>query len=98
MVGRAIVGTWVTGWKDGARREVYLYQMADGQETMRTTGLQVVGWQTGFNPVLAMELYAEKIWTGAGVLGAEAFDPDPYLALMDRYGIHRAMTEMTPSA
>jgi len=98
MVGRAIVGTWVTGWKDGARREVYLYQMADGQETMRTTGLQVVGWQTGFNPVLAMELYAEKVWTGAGVLGAEAFDPDPYLALMDRYGIHHAMSELTPAS
>jgi saccharopine dehydrogenase-like NADP-dependent oxidoreductase len=97
MVGKAIVGTWVTGWKDGARREIYLYQMADGQETMRATGLQVVGWQTGFNPVLVMELYAERVWTGAGVLGAEAFDPDPYLALMDRYGIHHAMTEMAPS-
>jgi saccharopine dehydrogenase-like NADP-dependent oxidoreductase len=97
MVGKAIVGTWVTGWKDGARREVYLYQAADAQETMRKTGLQVVGWQTGFNPVLVMELYAEKVWAGAGVLGAEAFDPDPYLALMERYGIHHAMMEMTPA-
>jgi saccharopine dehydrogenase-like NADP-dependent oxidoreductase len=98
MVGRAIVGTWVIGRKDGAPREVFLYQMADAAETLRTTGSQVVGWQTGFNPVLAMELLATGAWSGAGVLGPEAFDPDPYLALMDRYGIHHAMVEMEPGA
>jgi saccharopine dehydrogenase-like NADP-dependent oxidoreductase len=98
MVGRAIVGTWVIGRKDGKPREVFLYQMADAQETMRATGSQVVGWQTGFNPVLAMELLATGQWSGSGVLAPEAFDPDPYLALMDRYGIHHAMVEMEPGA
>ena len=98
MVGRAIVGTWVIGRRDGKPREVFLYQMADAQETMRTTGSQVVGWQTGFNPVLAMELLATGQWSGTGVLAPEAFDPDPYLALMDRYGIHHAMVEMEPGA
>jgi saccharopine dehydrogenase (NAD+, L-lysine-forming) len=98
FVGRAIVGTWVIGKKDGKPREVYLYQMADAQETWRRHGLQVVGWQTGFNPVIAMELIASGAWSGAGVLGPEAFDPDPYLALLDRYGIHHAMAEMEPGA
>jgi saccharopine dehydrogenase-like NADP-dependent oxidoreductase len=96
MVGRAIVGTWVIGRKDGKPREVFLYQMADAQETLRTTGSQVVGWQTGFNAVLAMELISSGAWAGAGVLPPEAFDPDPYLALMDRYGIHHDMVEMEP--
>jgi saccharopine dehydrogenase-like NADP-dependent oxidoreductase len=98
MVGRAIVGTWVIGSSDGKPREVFLYQMADAAETLRTTGSQVVGWQTGFNPVLAMELLANGTWSGAGVLGPEAFDAAPYLALMDRYGIHHAMLEMEPGA
>ncbi len=98
MVGRAIVGTWVIGTKDGKPREVFLYQMADAAETMRTTGSQVVGWQTGFNPVLAMELLSSGAWSGSGVHAPEAFDPDPYLALMDRYGIHHAMVEMEPGA
>ena len=98
MVGRAIVGTWVIGTKDGEPREVFLYQMADAAETLRTTGSQVVGWQTGFNPVLAMELLANGTWSGSGVLGPEAFDSVPYLALMDRYGIHHAMVEMEPGA
>ncbi len=77
--GRAVVGTWVLGIKDGKPRETFAYQMADAEETWRRYGLQVVGWQTGFNPVMAMELLAEGAWTGAGVLGPEAFDPDPYL-------------------
>jgi len=98
FVGRAIVGTWVIGRRNGKPREVFLYQMADAQETLRSTGSQVVGWQTGFNPVLAMELLATGAWSATGVLGPEAFDPDPYLALMDRYGIHYAMVEMDPGA
>jgi saccharopine dehydrogenase (NAD+, L-lysine forming) len=96
--GRAVVGTWVLGTKDGRPRETFAYQMADAEEIWRTTGLQVVGWQTGFNPVIAMELLATGAWSGAGVLGPEAFDPDPYLALMDRYGIHHAVVEMEPGA
>ncbi len=98
MVGRAIVGTWVIGRKDGKPREVYLYQMADAQETLRSTGSQVVGWQTGFNPVIAMELLASGTWAGSGVLAPEALDPDPYLALLDHHGIHHAMVEMEPGA
>ncbi len=97
MVGLAIVGTQVTGIKDGRPREVYLYQASDAQETMRRFGLQVVGYQTGFNPVLAMELLAEGAWKGQGVLGPEAFDPDPYFDALDRHGIHHAIEERTPT-
>jgi saccharopine dehydrogenase-like NADP-dependent oxidoreductase len=96
MRGRAVVGSWVTGIRDGRPREVYLYQMCDAQETMSRTGLQPVAWQTGFNPVVAMELLAEGAWSGAGVLAPEAFDPDPYLGILDRDGIHHAMTEIEP--
>jgi saccharopine dehydrogenase-like NADP-dependent oxidoreductase len=96
MVGRAIVGTWVIGRRDGAPREVFLYQMTDAQQCWRELGLGAVAWQTGFNPVLAMELLATGAWSGRGVLAPEALDPDPYLALLDKYGIHHAMTEMEP--
>jgi saccharopine dehydrogenase-like NADP-dependent oxidoreductase len=96
--GRAIVGTWVLGTKDGRLRETFAYQMADAEETWRRFGLQVVGWQTGFNPTIAMELLATGAWSGAGVLGPEAFDPDPYLGLLDLHGIHHATIEMEPGA
>jgi hypothetical protein len=45
-----------------------------------------------------MELLASGAWSGSGILVPEALDPAPYLALLDRYGIHHAMVEMTPGA
>ena len=57
---------------------------------------QPVAWQTGFNAVVAMELLAEGAWLGAGVFSAESFDPDPYVAILDRDGIHRATIEIEP--
>ena len=96
MVGRAVVGTWVIGRRDGAPREVYLYQTTDAQECWERHRLQAVAWQTGFNPVLAMELIATGAWSGSGVLGPEAFPARPYLELMDRYGIHWAVQEREP--
>ena len=96
MVGRAMVGTWVIGRKDGRPREVFLYQRCNAQEIWARYGVQVVGWQTGFNPVVAMELLDSGAWSGKGVLGPEAFDPDPYLAILDRDGIHWGMHEMEP--
>jgi saccharopine dehydrogenase (NAD+, L-lysine forming) len=98
MVGRAMVGTWVIGRKDGQPREVFLYQSADAADTWSRYGVQVVGWQTGFNPVVAMALLANGTWSGSGVLGPEAFDAAPYLAILDRDGIHWAMHEMAPGA
>jgi saccharopine dehydrogenase-like NADP-dependent oxidoreductase len=70
MKGRAIVGTWVIGRKDGAPREVYLYQKTVGEESWADFGLQAVGWQTGFNPILGLELLARGEWGGTGVYGA----------------------------
>jgi saccharopine dehydrogenase-like NADP-dependent oxidoreductase len=96
--GRAIVGAWVIGTKDGKPRETFAYQMADAQEIWAKHHLQVVGWQTGFNPTIAMELLATNAWSGAGVRGPEAFDPDPYLSLLDLHGIHHAVVEMEAGA
>ena len=42
--------------------------------------------QTAMNPVVALELLATGAWTGAGVLGPEAFDAAPFLALLEDYG------------
>jgi len=94
MHGRSCAGTWVTGTKDGAPREVYLYHVVDNQETMRDWGSQAVLWQTAICPVVALELMATDGWSGSGVLGPEAFDADPYLRLLADYGSPHAMVEM----
>jgi saccharopine dehydrogenase-like NADP-dependent oxidoreductase len=85
MSGKTCVGTWVTGLKDGKKREVYIYQVTDNHESMSKYGCQAVSLQTGTGPVITMELLAQGIWSGIGVQGPEAFDPRPFLVKMGEY-------------
>jgi saccharopine dehydrogenase (NAD+, L-lysine-forming) len=85
MSGKTCVGAWVTGFKGGKRREVYIYQVTDNEDSMRRYGCQAVSLQTGTGPVITMELLAEGIWKGKGVYGPEAFDPRPFLRRMQEY-------------
>lgn len=94
MTGKTCAGTWVKGKKDGIERQIYLYQVADNQECMERIGSQAVVAQTAFNPVIMMELLAKGTWKGEGVLSPEAFDPDPFIALMDDYGFPGGLMEM----
>jgi saccharopine dehydrogenase-like NADP-dependent oxidoreductase len=94
MRGRTCAGTHVTGTgKDGRPRATYLYHVVDNEETMRRDGAQAVVWQTAVNPVVALELLATGAWSGAGVLGPEAFDAVPFLDLLAEHGSPHGVAE-----
>ena len=86
MEGKTCAGTWVKGKKDGKEKNVYIYQVADNQESMEKFGCQVVVTQTAFNPVIGMELLEEGIWKATGVEGPEYFDPVPFMDRMADMG------------
>jgi len=87
MRGKTCAGTFVTGTGvDGQARATYLYHVSDNEQTMRDYGSQAVVLQTALNPVVALELLANGGWSGAGVLGPEAFDAVPFLDLLTAYG------------
>jgi saccharopine dehydrogenase-like NADP-dependent oxidoreductase len=97
MTGKTCAGVWVTGTgKDGNPRSTYLYHVADNEWTMAEYGHQCVVWQTAINPVVALELLANGTWSGSGILGPEAFDPDPFLDLLTAYGSPWGQMELTP--
>jgi saccharopine dehydrogenase-like NADP-dependent oxidoreductase len=87
MTGSTCAGTLVTGLDtDGAPASVYLYHIVDNEWSMKEYGSQAVVWQTAVNPVVALELLATGVWSGAGVLGPEAFDAVPFLDRLVDYG------------
>ncbi|MGB7876300.1 MAG: saccharopine dehydrogenase C-terminal domain-containing protein [Anaerolineales bacterium] len=86
MSGKTCAGAWVKGMKDGQEKQVYLYQVADNAECMKTWGCQAVVAQVAFSPLLAMDLIEHRHWKGVGVLGPEAFDPLPFMDRMAEYG------------
>jgi len=98
MSGKTCAGTRVTGTgTDGNAREVYLYQVVDNQETWGRDRAQAVVWQTAVNPVVALELLANGSWSGAGVLGPEAFEPTVFLDLLNEYGAPWGIEERAPT-
>jgi saccharopine dehydrogenase (NAD+, L-lysine forming) len=98
MHGKTCAGTWVRGTGvDANPREVYLYQVVDNDECMAEYGSQAVVLQTALNPVVALELIASGTWSGAGVLGPEAFEAAPFLDLLADYGHPHDLEERTPS-
>jgi len=99
MTGKSCAGTWVAGTgTDGSPREVYLYHVVDNEQTWKDDGAQAVVWQTAINPVIGLELLASGTWSGAGVLGPEAFDAVPFMDLLNEYGSPWGMVEMSPGA
>ena len=99
-VGQTCGGTWVKGRKDGAERQVYLYQVADNQESVALYGTQGVVAQTAFPGVIALELLATGRLQGykgnpeAGVYPAQAFTCDDFVELQKEYGFPGGALEM----
>ena len=99
MHGKTCAGLWVTGkGPNGEAREVYLYHVVDNDWSMAEYGAQCVVWQTAVNPVVALELLAEGIWRGTGVLGPEAFDAVPFLDRLAGYGAGWGMQDRAPGS
>jgi len=95
MHGKTCAGTWVRGTSGDTTREVYLYHVVDNAWSMKEYGAQAVVWQTAVNPIVALQLLADGGWSGAGVLGPEAFPPSPFLDLLNEYGAPWGMREQS---
>lgn len=94
MIGMMLVGVHCIGIKDGKRKEIFMYQPFENQESMKKWGMQAVVAQTGFGAALSIELIARGLWNGKGVFSPEYFDPMPYLELMKETGFRYEIINM----
>lgn len=94
MVGKMCVGIHCIGTKDGKKREIFMYQPFDNQESMKRWNMQAVVAQTGFGAAVGIELIGRGIWKDAGVFAPEYFDPIPYLQIMEEAGFEYGIVEM----
>jgi len=86
MHGKMVVGVYAIGKKDGQDKKVMMYQSYSNEEAMNRFSMQAVVAQTGFGAALALELYAKGIYRKPGVHSLEAYDPLPFLQLMQETG------------
>lgn len=94
MIGKMCVGVHCIGTKDGKKREIFMYQPFDNQQSMKDWQMQAVVAQTGFGAAVGIELMGKGVWKDEGVFAPEYFDPIPYLEIMDEAGFEYGIVEM----
>ena len=95
-VGKTNIGCIFTGVKDGKPRTIYIYNVCDHQECYKELGSQAISYTTGVPAMIGAALVASGVWHKPGVYNLEQFDPDPYMEMLNRYGLPWVVEE-TPA-
>ena len=86
-VGKTNIGCIFKGKKDGREKTIYIYNVCDHQECYRETGSQAVSYTTGVPAMIGAALVLTKKWDRDGVFTVEEFDPDPYMEMLNQFGL-----------
>ena len=85
--GKTNIGCLIKGEKNGKPVSRYIYNICDHQTCYRETNAQAVSYTTGVPAMIGAKLMLEGTWKRAGVWNMEQFDPDPFMADLNRYGL-----------
>lgn len=86
-VGKTNIGCIFTGVKDGKERTIYIYNVCDHQECYKELGSQAISYTTGVPAMIGAALVANGTWRNAGAHTIEEFDPDPFMDMLNKWGL-----------
>jgi len=92
--GRTCIGCLVKGKKGGKDKVAYLYNICDHEAAYREVGAQAISYTTGVPAMIGAKMMLTGQWRGKGVFNMEQFDPDPFMADMNRYGLPWTVTTL----
>jgi saccharopine dehydrogenase (NAD+, L-lysine-forming) len=85
--GKTSIGCIIEGTKGKKKVRKLLYNICDHAECYAETGAQAVSYTTGVPAMIGAKMLLEERWRGPGVFNMEQFDPDPFLADLNRFGL-----------
>ena len=86
-VGKTNIGCIFTGVKDGKEKTIYIYNVCDHQECYREVESQAISYTTGVPAMIGTALVASGIWNKRGAHTTDEFDPDPYMDMLNKFGL-----------
>ncbi len=92
--GKTNIGIVATGYKNGEKKTIYIYQVSDHEECYKEVLSQAVSYTTGVPAMIGAKLMLEKIWWKAGVYNVEEFDPDPFMEELNKQGLPWMIKEL----
>lgn len=86
-VGKTNIGCIFTGVKDGKEKTIFIYNVCDHQECYKELGSQAISYTTGVPAMIGTALVATGVWNKRGTLTTDEFDPDPYMDMLNKFGL-----------
>jgi saccharopine dehydrogenase-like NADP-dependent oxidoreductase len=96
--GKTCIGNFCRGWKNGKKREVFIYQVSDHHRCYEEVESQGISYTAGVPPVAAAMLVAKGIWDPKTMVNVEELDPDPFIALLNKIGLPTEVKEIQPGS
>jgi saccharopine dehydrogenase-like NADP-dependent oxidoreductase len=94
--GKTCIGNLIKGEKDGAPREVFIYNICDHKACYEETESQAISYTAGVPPVAAAMLVAKGIWDPKTMVNVEELDPDPFIDLLNKIGLPTEVIQYKP--
>ena len=93
-MGKTNIGIIATGVKNKLKKTIYIYQVSDHEECYKEVLSQAVSYTTGVPAMIGAKLILEKKWYKTGVHNMEEFDPDPFMAELNKQGLPWKIVEL----
>ncbi|GGO36357.1 saccharopine dehydrogenase [Gemmobacter aquaticus] len=93
--GKTCIGDVVRGLKDGAEKEILIYNVADHKEAYEEVGAQGISYTAGVPPVAAAILIADGTWDVGTMVNVEELDPRPFINLLNTMGLPSRIKDET---
>ncbi|MBU0650364.1 saccharopine dehydrogenase family protein [bacterium] len=91
--GKTNIGCMCEGVKDGKKKKVYIYNVCDHAECYKEVKSQAISYTTGVPAMIGAMMAVTGKWTGSGVFNVEEFDPDPFMEMLNKYGLPWVVAE-----
>lgn len=85
--GKTNIGIIARGVKDGKPQSYYVYNVCDHESSYQEVGSQAVAYTTGVPAMIGAALIVTGQWKGAGVFNMEQFNPDPFMDMLNKWGL-----------
>ena len=86
-VGKTNIGCIFTGVKDGKEKTIYIYNVCDHPAGYTARGRQALRSTTGVPAMIGAALVVNGTWKKPGVFNLEEMDPDPFMEMLNQYGL-----------
>jgi saccharopine dehydrogenase (NAD+, L-lysine-forming) len=85
--GKTCIGVIARGFKNGQRKQVYIYNICDHEACYREVKSQAISYTTGVPAVVGGIMMLTGKWHAPGVWNMEQFDPEPFLEVLGPMGL-----------